>query len=359
MKAEKTLELQNQEETAKLFGTFDRYLRLIRNAFNVQIFARDSLLRIQGVKFQVDQAYSILRNMLDKIRTEGSIALEEVEEMVFGLQEGQPRERRPSAGLVHAPVYAPKSDGQKRYLEAMEKHDIVFALGPAGTGKTYLAVCRAVSALRAGLVRKLVLTRPAVEAGERLGFLPGDLQAKVNPYLRPLYDAISNLMDFAHMKRLMDNEIIEIVPLAYMRGRTLDGAFIILDEGQNTTSEQMKMFLTRMGNGSKIVVTGDVTQMDLPAGKLSGLVEVAELLKHVRGLSIIHLTRLDICRHPLVQAIVDAYEEREAKEGTARRRRGAAHVAGQAGHVGHGGAHGAEGGSGGGGSGGGSGAKGS
>ncbi|MBI3269831.1 MAG: PhoH family protein [Planctomycetes bacterium] len=319
MKAEKTIDLLNHEETGKLFGAYDRYLRLIRNAFHVQVFARDNVLRVVGEKFQAEQALGILRNMLDRVRSVGNITLDEVEELVFGLHEGQGRERKAAQGIVRAPVFQPKTEGQGRYLEAMDRHEIVFAIGPAGTGKTFLAVCQAVTKLRAGHVRKLVLTRPAVEAGERLGFLPGDFQAKVNPYLRPLYDAIGNLMDFAQMKRLLDNEIIEIVPLAYMRGRTLEGAFIILDEGQNTTPEQMKMFLTRMGNGSRIVVTGDVTQMDLPAGKVSGLVEVAELLKHVKGLEFVYLSRSDIVRHPLVQQIVDAYEAREAG---AKKRRG-------------------------------------
>jgi phosphate starvation-inducible PhoH-like protein len=186
--------------------------------------------------------------------------------------------------------------------------DIVVAIGPAGTGKTYLAVARAMASFKKGEVRKIILCRPAVEAGERLGFLPGDYQEKVNPYLRPLYDALNGFLEYQQLKRLMETEIVEVVPLAYMRGRNLDNAFMILDEAQNTTSEQMKMFLTRMGQNSKIVVTGDITQIDLPMGKVSGLVEAQSILTHIPGIAFCYLTRADIVRHPLVQSIVDAYE---------------------------------------------------
>jgi phosphate starvation-inducible PhoH-like protein len=205
----------------------------------------------------------------------------------------------------------PRTDGQKAYVRAIESHDIVFAVGPAGTGKTYLAVACAVAALRAGKFRRLVLTRPAVEAGEHLGFLPGDLAAKVNPYLRPLYDALEDLIDFDEVQRTIARDVIEVAPLAYMRGRTLDRSFIILDEAQNTSPEQMKMFLTRMGRESKVVVTGDATQVDLPKGARSGLLHSREILRDVPGIAFVDLGRADIVRHPLVQAIVDAYEGKE------------------------------------------------
>jgi phosphate starvation-inducible PhoH-like protein len=201
-----------------------------------------------------------------------------------------------------------KSEGQLKYLEDIDRNDIVFAIGPAGTGKTFLAVSKAVQALKEGRVRRIVLVRPAVEAGEKLGFLPGDIQAKVNPYLRPIYDSLNTFLEFGQLKRMIDADVVEICPLAYMRGRTLDEAFIILDEAQNTTSEQMKMFLTRMGTKSKIVVTGDITQIDLNPGKPSGLIEVKDLLRGIPGLAFAYLSKADIVRHPLVQKIVDAYE---------------------------------------------------
>jgi len=206
----------------------------------------------------------------------------------------------------------PQSEGQRRYLEDIDRNDVVFSIGPAGTGKTFLAVAKAVEALRQGAVRRLVLVRPAVEAGERLGFLPGDIQAKVNPYLRPIYDSLNTFLEFGQLRRLIDADVVEICPLAYMRGRTLEEAFIILDEAQNTTSEQMKMFLTRMGRRSKIVVTGDITQIDLPSEKPSGLVEVRTLLRGIPGIAFSFLTPADIVRHPLVQKIVDAYDRRRS-----------------------------------------------
>jgi phosphate starvation-inducible PhoH-like protein len=207
----------------------------------------------------------------------------------------------------------PRTPGQKEYVRAIRTHDIVVAVGPAGTGKTYLAVACAVAALRRGEFRRLVLTRPAVEAGEHLGFLPGDLQAKVNPYLRPLYDALEDLIEFDEVQRTIARDVIEIAPLAYMRGRTLDRCFIILDEGQNTSPEQMKMFLTRMGRSSKVIVTGDVTQVDLPRGARSGLLHAREVLRDVKGIAFVTLGRADIVRHPLVQEIVDAYEAEDAR----------------------------------------------
>jgi len=211
----------------------------------------------------------------------------------------------------------PRTHGQKRYLDAIRGHDITLAIGPAGTGKTYLAMAAAVSALLNKEVDRLILTRPAVEAGESLGFLPGDLQQKVNPYLRPLYDALYSMVDLERVRRMIDREMIEVAPLAFMRGRTLSHAFAILDEAQNTTSEQMKMFLTRLGEGSRAVITGDITQIDLPRGTRSGLVEAQRILKNTPGIAVVHLTRGDVVRHPLVQGIIDAYEA-DAEHGPAQ-----------------------------------------
>ncbi len=220
--------------------------------------------------------------------------------------------KKPTLPPSPLPEIRPLSENQRAYVEAIASHDVVFGIGPAGTGKTYLAVAAAVAALREGTCRKIMLTRPAVEAGEKLGFLPGDFQAKINPYLRPLYDALEEMLRFGEVQRSIDNGLVEIVPLAYMRGRTLKNAFIILDEAQNTTPAQMKMFLTRMGSGSKIVVTGDVTQMDLPEGVTSGLVEASRVLRGVKGLAFVEFKATDIIRHAMVQRIVDAYERADA-----------------------------------------------
>jgi phosphate starvation-inducible PhoH-like protein len=215
-------------------------------------------------------------------------------------------------------VITPKSIAQKQYIDAIRKHDMVFGIGPAGTGKTYLAMAMAVSYLMDRRVNRIVLTRPAVEAGERLGFLPGDLVEKVNPYLRPVYDALYDMMEFDKAQALMEKGIIEVAPLAFMRGRTLNDAFIILDEAQNTTSEQMKMFVTRLGWGAKAVVTGDVTQIDLPSGKVSGLVEVEQILGHTEGIQFVYFTEIDVVRHPLVSAIIKAYNHLSRKKTNGR-----------------------------------------
>jgi len=221
-------------------------------------------------------------------------------------------------GEFNSRYVRPRTDGQARYVKAMREHDLTLCVGPAGTGKSYLAVGMAVSMLRQSQIKKIVLVRPAVEAGERLGYLPGDLVAKINPYLRPLFDALNEMMEPEQVKRYMENDIIEIVPLAYMRGRTLSAAAIILDEGQNTTVPQMKMFLTRMGTGSKIIVTGDVTQVDLPHHTRSGLIDAIGRLKNVERIAIIHLDEHDIVRHPLVQQILRAYEDPKKSKGSGR-----------------------------------------
>jgi phosphate starvation-inducible PhoH-like protein len=313
---EKVIHLKDRDEAQALLGVHDQHLRRIREAAGVTIVARGGVLRIRGERRAVDRANRVVTGLLESFRDGRGISASRVTE-VLGAEaqaaKGDDAPKPPPVPLIRAAE--PKTPGQGRYVEAMRTHDIVFSVGPAGTGKTFLAVAQALENLRSGRVRRLVLVRPAIEAGERLGFLPGDVQAKVNPYLRPMYDALNSLLEFGQLRKLMDAEIVEICPLAYMRGRTLDDAYIILDEAQNTSSDQMKMFLTRMGLRSKIVVTGDVTQIDLPAGRMSGLVEVKSFLRDVHGIAFCYLSKEDIVRHPLVQAIVEAYEmfERRGK----------------------------------------------
>ena len=311
---QETIQLQNVAEERALLGRQDRTLRLLRDALGIRIVARKGLIVLEGESSLVREGVRLFGELLTKVREQGDIPDEEVERFLYeqrgarenGQQLGGGPSDRVAKTLDENPVRA-RTPGQKRYIELVMKHEIVFATGPAGTGKTYLAVALAVRMMRQGLFRRLVLVRPAVEAGEKLGFLPGDLQAKVSPYLRPLYDAIGDFVEFGEIKRYMERDIIEMAPLAYMRGRTLDNAFIILDEGQNTTRAQMQMFLTRMGRKSRIVVTGDTTQIDLPRGVTSGLVDAIRRLEHVEGIGFCRLDRGDIVRHPLVQKIVDAY----------------------------------------------------
>lgn len=301
-----------------IFGPYDQYLKLIRRSYNIKTTLKDNLIRLSGKEREVEAAHQVLTHLVELSPSDrNNLSEETVLKLITDTQEGikSPRKsilptEKVSSSKLEAPSIDPRTEGQKRYLEMMRTHDIVLSIGPAGTGKTYLAVAQALAALKKGLVKKIVLVRPAVEAGERLGFLPGDYQAKVNPYLRPLYDALNSFMESQQLKRLMEYEIVEVIPLAYMRGRNLDDAFIILDEAQNTTSDQMKMFLTRMGERSKTVVTGDITQIDLPPGKSSGLVEIQSILNQIEGIGFVYLTRSDIVRHPLVQSIVDAYETR-------------------------------------------------
>ena len=305
---ERALPVEGREEIARLFGTYDRNLKEIKKATGVEVIVRNGEIRVRGPRAGVDRALQALTR-LKEIENPGP---EDVQALLAP-RDASPRSSpgRPvmpgSIFRLHVTIDA-KSEGQRKYLEEIDRNDIVFAIGPAGTGKTFLAVTKAVDALRTGRVRRNVLVRPAVEAGERLGFLPGDIQEKVNPYLRPIYDSLNMFLEFGQLKRLIDADVVEICPLAFMRGRTLDEAFIILDEAQNTTSEQMKMFLTRMGRASKIVVTGDITQIDLAPGRTSGLIEARELLKGIPGIAFCYLTKADIVRHPLVQRIVDAYE---------------------------------------------------
>jgi phosphate starvation-inducible protein PhoH and related proteins len=288
-------------------GEKDRYLRRVREALGVQIVMRGHVLRVEGAKEVVREATSVLAEMRANLREKGFLKDSDVDSLLDMVR----AENEPDA--LRIPVFIPGrtvrplTAGQAHYLRAIQEFDIVFATGPAGTGKTYLAVAMAVSALKQQRVRKIVLARPAREAGESLGFLPGDLQTKINPYLRPLYDAMEDMMDVKLMQRYMVEDVVEIVPLAFMRGRTLDNAFIILDEAQNCTTAQMKMFLTRLGKQSKTVLTGDLSQVDLPAHLKSGMTEATEILKSIGGIAFVKLSQSDIVRHRLVQEIVDAY----------------------------------------------------
>lgn len=307
---EVTLALEGQNEELAIFGSRDQHLRQIRDALDVRVVARRGELRIEGDAERVDQARKIFEGLRSLYRVRRTILAADVADLIDRTTRVEVTDRSGPVEIREGNrVVRPRTDGQNHYLRALRDEPLVFAVGPAGTGKTYLAVSMAVSALRQGRIKKIILVRPAVEAGEHLGFLPGDLEAKINPYLRPLLDALHDLMPYDQIRRYMDNDLIEIAPLAYMRGRTLNDAAIILDEGQNATIPQMKMFLTRMGLNSRIVVTGDITQVDLPADIKSGLADAVDRLSNVPGVAVVRLGRADIVRHPLVQAIVDAYED--------------------------------------------------
>jgi phosphate starvation-inducible PhoH-like protein len=315
---EDTLTLDSRDEAVLLFGSRDQFLREIRQALGVQIIGRGEQVAIKGEDEAVDSAMRLFTQLRSSLRKHGSLDIEMVRaalevarghsERVLPLVSEGPTVPSPTAGPLKS-VRA-RTEGQTRYLSALRDKEMVLCAGPAGTGKTWLAVAMAVSLLRSGAVKKIVLVRPAVEAGERLGFLPGDIAAKVNPYLRPLFDALNDLMDPEQVKRYVESDVIEIAPLAYMRGRTLNSACIILDEGQNTTVSQMMMFLTRMGNGSKIIVTGDTSQIDLPPNVESGLIDALERLEGLDGISVVYLDERDIVRHPLVQRVLSAYGQR-------------------------------------------------
>jgi len=308
---ERQLEITEPGQAINLFGANDRNIRMIEDRLDVKITARNDVLSISGFESRADAAVDIIRKLM-QISDSGDLITEQNVRYLLDLSEEE-RVSNDSLPLDQIcltyrgkPIKS-KTYGQKKYVEAMYKNPIVFGIGPAGTGKTFLAVALAVKAFREKLVSRIILTRPAVEAGERLGFLPGDLQNKVDPYLRPLYDALYQIMGPETYHSNMEKGVIEVAPLAYMRGRTLDDSFIILDEAQNTTPEQMKMFLTRMGMGSRMVITGDITQIDLPGGK-SGLIEARRILGSVEGISFIYLTEKDVVRHELVQRIIRAYD---------------------------------------------------
>jgi phosphate starvation-inducible PhoH-like protein len=310
--SEVTISLDGHAEELAVFGSRDQFLRQIRDAVGVKVLARHGEVRIEGDPERIDQARRIFEGLRSIFRARKAVGSNDVSELIDAMVHTTEPDQPDSLEIREGNrVVRPRSAGQARYMKALFENELVFCIGPAGTGKTYLAVALAVSLLRRGRIKKIVLVRPAVEAGEHLGFLPGDLEAKINPYLRPLLDALHDLMDYDQIRRYMDNDLIEIAPLAYMRGRTLNDAVIILDEGQNATVPQMKMFLTRMGQNARIVVTGDITQVDLPVGTKCGLADAVDRLRDVPGLAMALLDRSDIVRHPLVQAIVDAYEKTE------------------------------------------------
>jgi phosphate starvation-inducible PhoH-like protein len=306
--------LDDVSAAAEIFGRHDEHLDTIEKLLGVKIVARGGEIVISGLPEKIAQAQEVFKQLIDFYRAGNRLTLHDVSYTIKAVQTGK---RDALISLAHEVVYVtsrgkqikPKTLGQLYYIKAIQKHDIVFAIGPAGTGKTYLAVVMAIQALRSKEINRLVLTRPAVEAGEKLGFLPGALQEKVDPYLRPLYDSLYDVLGVENTQKYLEHQTIEIAPLAYMRGRTLDDAFIILDEAQNTTIEQMKMFLTRLGFGSKAVITGDITQIDLARGQVSGLVHAQKILKGIKGLIFYYLTGEDVVRHPLVQDIIKAYDE--------------------------------------------------
>lgn len=303
-----TIAVEQPGKKLALFGTADRNLRLIREAFGVRVVNRDDQLRLSGEGEQVSKAAAVFEQMQRKLRRQDWLSADDVGDAIDRARDvlGE-RAQGEIEVYTKGRTIRPKTHGQQGYVKAIFEHDLTFCVGPAGTGKTYLAVAAAASMLKRGDVKRLVLARPAVEAGERLGFLPGDLQAKVNPYLRPLFDALHDMMDFEQVKRFTMNDIIEVVPLAFMRGRTLNQSVIICDEAQNTTASQMLMFLTRLGHDSKMIVTGDTSQVDLPGGTVSGLVDAMQKLRGIKEIAQIHLDKADIVRHRLVQSIVNAY----------------------------------------------------
>lgn len=315
---ERTVDAQRMEDIISVFGSFDENIKRIEEELHVSIINRGTELKVNGDEEAADKAVRTLEGLLTLAAKGEHIDEQRVRYIMNLVREGNDDQvARMTKGVIcitakGKPIKA-KTVGQQSYLEAIEKNTVTIGVGPAGTGKTYLAVAAAVAAFRERTVNRIILTRPAVEAGERLGFLPGDLQNKVDPYLRPLYDALYDMLGAESFQKYQERGSIEVAPLAYMRGRTLDDSFIILDEAQNTTKEQMKMFLTRLGFGSKIVITGDTTQIDLPADKVSGLKDAVRVLDGVKDIAICRLTALDVVRHSLVQEIINAYERAEKK----------------------------------------------
>ena len=311
--AEKIINADGMETIIALFGNFDENAKLLEKELNVKLLNRDSQIKIEGELHDVNSAEKTVLSLIEIISDGEPLTTQNILYTISMVDEGmveQMKELSDDAICITSSgkLIKSKTIGQKKYIKSIEKNTVTFGIGPAGTGKTYLAVAMAVKAFRNKEVNRIILTRPAVEAGEKLGFLPGDLQMKVDPYLRPLYDALYDMLGVENYQRYVERGSIEIAPLAYMRGRTLDDAFIILDEAQNTTPEQMKMFLTRIGFGSKAIVTGDITQIDLPGGKKSGLKEAVKILQEVEDIAFCSFSEKDVVRHPLVQRIIKAYE---------------------------------------------------
>jgi len=303
----------------EIFGAFDENINIIREELGVDIQIRDGEIRLYGDEIAVELGKKLIYNLIEIIKKQKRLDKQDLRYSIQLLLEGKEEYVKELLNEVvcitaSGKSIKPKTIGQKRYLDAIRKNDIVFCIGPAGTGKTYLAMAMAVQALKNKEVNRIILTRPAVEAGESLGFLPGDLQEKVDPYLRPIYDALFDILGAESYSKYVEKGLIEVAPLAYMRGRTLDSSYIILDEAQNTTNEQMKMFLTRLGFGSKAIITGDITQIDLSKGKESGLKTITKILDNVKGIDFIYLTKQDIVRHPLVQRIIEAYDKYESSQ---------------------------------------------
>ena len=313
------MQIEQIEHVLVLFGNADQNIKIIEEHFGVNIVCRGTEVKITGESEAVSKAQRTIDTLLAMIQKDGNLSEQNIRYVMTLVEQGSEQSMMQMnnsciAVTVKGKPVKPKTLGQKKYIDAIEKNTITFGIGPAGTGKTYLAVAMAVRAFRDEQVSRIILTRPAVEAGEKLGFLPGDLQDKVDPYLRPLYDAMFDMMGPENFQRNMEKGCIEVAPLAYMRGRTLDDSFIILDEAQNTTPEQMKMFLTRLGFNSKAIVTGDVTQIDLPNAGRSGLIEAVKVLKNIDDIAIMKLTEKDVVRHKLVQDIITAYERYHNKE---------------------------------------------
>lgn len=312
----KDIMIESPETLSKVFGKYDENIKLIEGRLKVDVLVRDGALKIRGEGRRVEAAVRVIEEMIRTIGNQGGITKDNTEYILTLQSKGLEKEYSALNDdiicyTMRGKPIRSKTLGQKRYIDAIRHNDIVFGIGPAGTGKTYLAMAMAITAFKNGEVDRLILTRPAVEAGEKLGFLPGDLQDKVDPYLRPLYDALFEIMGAEAFEKNMEKGLIEVAPLAYMRGRTLENAYIILDEAQNTTPEQMKMFLTRFGQGSKIVVTGDITQIDLPGGKRSGLKEVRRILRGIPDIAFIEFSQDDVVRHRLVQRIIEAYDRND------------------------------------------------
>ncbi|MEW8997844.1 MAG: PhoH family protein [Thermoanaerobacter sp.] len=317
---ELAINIEDMEKAANLFGNFDENIKLIEEGLDVKIVLRGGTIKITGEEKNVESADKLFNKLMGMIEKGDVITTQNVLYTMNMIEAGEEEKLKSLMSDIvcitaRGKQIRCKTYGQMRYVEAIRKNQIVFGIGPAGTGKTYLAMAMAITAMKNKEVGRIILTRPAVEAGEKLGFLPGDLQEKVDPYLRPLYDALYDILGAEVFQKYMEKGLIEVAPLAYMRGRTLDDSFIILDEAQNTTPEQMKMFLTRIGFGSKAVITGDVTQIDLPRGKKSGLKEVMEILKGIEGIEFVMLSEEDVIRHPLVAKIIKAYEIYEKNMG--------------------------------------------